>query len=111
MKMWDVLNNDTPSEKMIADLKSSRRGGLFELGDGHTQGLSVQVQDWRQGTCILSTIQALWSKTDQLRTHKILKWSAMPLQARRCLWNHPKISFGAHLLNIVSSWTEFSVRV
>lgn len=108
MKMWDVLNNDTPRSQT-----SSRAGGggLFELGDGHTQGLSVQVQDWRQGTCILSTIQALWSKTDQLRTHKILKWSAMPLQARRCLWNHPKISFGAHLLNIVSSWTEFSVRV
>lgn len=31
MKMWDVLNNDTPSEKMIADLKSSRRGGCLNL--------------------------------------------------------------------------------
>lgn len=104
-------NNDTPSEQMMSDLKSSRREGCLDLEMENTLGLSVQVQVWRQGTCILSTNQALWSKTDQLRTHKILKWCAMPLQARRCIWNHPKISFGAHLLNIVSSWTEFSDHV
>lgn len=31
MKMWDIPNNDTPNEQMIADLKSSRREGCLDL--------------------------------------------------------------------------------